>query len=142
MGASGGSMTATASQYAAGLRDLADWLEANEDVIGSDLYEGELTAFPEDEKDTVRAWAKAMAPCEKQYPEMSPLFRLVKDFGPVKLRAVFDREAVCTRVVTTETVTKTIPDPAFTPDVPMIEVTEAVQHVEWICDPVLAEEKV
>ena len=59
-------------------------------------------------------------------------------FGPVKLKVYAKRENVCTRVVTgTETVTVQMPDP--TVEVPMVEVEQTREIVEWQCLPLLAE---
>ena len=56
----------------------------------------------------------------------------------VKWKVVAAREAVCERVVTgTETVTKSVPDPSIL--VPLVEVTEEVETVEWVCSPLLQE---
>lgn len=56
----------------------------------------------------------------------------------VQWQVTCQRSAVCERVVTgTETITRTVPDP--TVEVPMVEVTETVETVEWVCAPLLAE---
>ncbi len=47
---------------------------------------------------------------------------------------------MCKKVVTTETVTRTVPDPAVLATVPMVEVTQDVENVEWVCEPLLATE--
>jgi hypothetical protein len=50
------------------------------------------------------------------------------------------RDQVCERVVTgTREVTKKVPDPSVT--VPVVEVTETVEDVEWVCSPLLAGER-
>ena len=120
------------SEYVAGLRDLADWLEAHPDL---DVYGGGVTAMPHDDKETVKTWATAMKPCTKNYSDS--LFQLKRMFGPIELRASFWRTAVCEKIVTTREVTEFVPDPSV--DVPMVEVTKTVEDVEWVCAPVLSE---
>lgn len=65
--------------------------------------------------------------------------KFVAHFGPLSLKLWTSRSAVCEKVVTTRTVTKKVPDPAKLAEVPEIEVTEAVEIVEWRCAPILAE---
>ena len=62
-------------------------------------------------------------------------FQLVRWFGPHKLIVFADRDAVCEKVVTTEDVTRAVPDPDALAQVPLVTVTETVDHVEWICPP-------
>jgi hypothetical protein len=63
-------------------------------------------------------------------------FSFRTDFYGVQLSVSVDREAVCRRVVTgTREVTKAVPSP----DAPMVEVTETIEDVEWVCEPLLAE---
>lgn len=123
---------ASNTEYAQGLRDLADWLDTHPET---DLYRVEARAMPHDDAETVRVWARAMKPCDKDYGDN--LFTLRRMFGPVELGAVFWRSTVCEKVVTTRQETKLVPDPAVV--VPMVEVTETVEDVEWVCAPVLAE---
>ena len=56
----------------------------------------------------------------------------------VKWEVTCARESVCVRrVVGTKEVTREVPDPSV--EVPMIEVTETVEEVEWDCQPILAD---
>jgi uncharacterized protein related to proFAR isomerase len=76
--------------------------------------------------------------------DISPTMHNVAcDFGTVKFDILAFREEVCERVVIgTETVTKTVKDPAVLATVPDVEVTETVEKVEWVCKPLLAAEQV
>jgi len=64
-------------------------------------------------------------------------------FGPrVSIEAFANREQVCERVVVgTDTVVKQVPDPVALQDVPLVEVVEEVERVEWVCRPLLAVEQ-
>ncbi len=128
----------TATEYATGLRDLADWIEAHPEV-SPELYKAEVNAFPNEDAENVKTWALAMSPCAKDYwSESANLFTLRRKFGPVTLEATFNRSAVCERVVTgTEEVTNLVPDPSVY--VPLVEVTETREIVEWVCAPILEE---
>lgn len=65
------------------------------------------------------------------------IYTLTVSWGALVANAIAARESVCERVVTgTETVKKSVPDPAA----PLVEVTETVEHVEWICRPLLADQ--
>lgn len=65
------------------------------------------------------------------------IYTLTVSWGALAANAIAAREAVCERVVIgTETVTKTVPDPTA----PLVDVTETVEHVEWVCRPLLADQ--
>lgn len=65
------------------------------------------------------------------------IYTLTVSWGALAAQAIAYREAVCERVVTgTETVTRTVPDPTA----PLVKVTETVEHVEWVCRPLLADQ--
>lgn len=71
------------------------------------------------------------------------LFTVEGRLAGLRVKVILHREDVCERVVVgVETVTKTVPDPelvqAALADIPEIEVTEQVEHVEWRCSPLLA----
>lgn len=123
---------ASNSEYVAGLRDLADWLEAHPEV---ELASIRAQAYPADTVAMARVYALAMKPCRKDYSKS--LFELKRDFGAVEMHASFWRSTVCEKVVTTREVTNLVPDPSV--EVPLVEVTETVEDVEWVCLPVLAE---
>jgi hypothetical protein len=60
-------------------------------------------------------------------------------WGAIGLHVYARRDQVCERVVTgTETVTRTVKDPAALAEVPEVEVTEEVEIVKWECKPLLA----
>lgn len=122
-----------------GLRKLADWLEANEgapvpDDIDANVYRvrGKMAAT---------SIARLPGVWEKDYG--TGVFRLIQNFGPVRYRAVFNRDEVCRRKVTKRTVTREVPDPEViekaTLEAPLVEQETEVEDVEWICDePLLA----
>jgi hypothetical protein len=127
----------SAAEAAAGLRDLADWIEAHPE-LAVDLRPIQIKAFPPDEPESVRTWAVAMGKAEKEY--VDTLFSLNAFFGPVKLSAIYWRDRVCQRVVTgTRHVVETVRDPEALEAVPLVEVEREEEIVEWICEPILAE---
>jgi len=134
--------------YCAGLEQLAELLRANPELPVP--YQGSGDGTPmtmhfldgDDPRAALVAAARALP---------IRLDKAVRDFGgptasyfdlagslhglTIKLTAY--RDAVCTRVVTgTEVVTKKVPDPSV--DVPLVEVAEKVETVEWRCEPLLA----
>lgn len=135
-----------AAEQAAGLRALADMIEANPEL--ADNFSNALNHSGM--KVHLRAGDRAV--------EMASIARialrhgakvrkdiddkwhnLILTFGTVKAEVLAYRSDVCERVVVgTETVTKTVPDPEALAAVPTVEVTEEVETVEWVCTPLLA----
>ena len=140
-----------ASRQAAGLRALADMIEANPEVAEHLRYtfghmgvplivqcDGEIR---EALARLVRAGKAHGATIDKTYNGQWAGANLNWADGAVTLRVTADRNEVCERVVTgTDTVIRTVPDPAALAAVPTIEVTETVERVEWICKPLLADD--
>jgi hypothetical protein len=66
-------------------------------------------------------------------------FRVKARLEGITIEVVAYRDTVCKRVVIgSRAVTKTVPDPNVT--VPVVEVTEVVEDVEWVCGPLLREQ--
>src|SRR5262249_42691417 len=83
------------AEYAKGLRELANFIEAHPELPVPDSA---LTIFPgSDDKATAASYARTLAPCEKDYGENMVTLR--RAFGPVLLEVPFWRTAVCRRVV-------------------------------------------
>lgn len=127
-------------EYIAGLRALADLLEQNPGLMAPT---GHLTVVPLGEeqcREQLAAWARAL-PGKKDKEINDRFANLVGALRGLKLKVLAYRDEVCERVVTgVETVTHKVKDPEALAAVPMIEVTEEVEQVEWICRPMLADE--
>lgn len=94
-----------------------------------------------DAKDVLGLFARAAAHGgAKVTKEYSSSFAAVyADWGALRYKIQTEREQVCERVVVgTETVTKTVKDPAKLAEVPEVEVTEEVPVYEWQCKPLLS----
>lgn len=133
-------MTARA-EYIAGLRAIADALEADENLPLP--FEGNTssgTVFCET-REEIAAWSRVMTGEKRKHiDEDSRLygFKLNGQVHGYTLDLRIDRNEVCRRVVTgTREVTETVPDPDV--EVPTVEVTRTVENVEWVCEPLLAE---
>lgn len=134
-----------AQRHAAGLRALADMVEQNPNLL--DVLRGLHCAthiFGEDDPKAklgmfARVASRYTTKVEKRF---STGFASVEaSFGPLRVLIQADRDEVCERVVTgTETVTKSVPDPAALAAVPTVEVTETVDTYEWVCRPLLADD--
>jgi len=148
-------MSDNRSDYTAGLRALADLLDADPRIpipnAGSSKWNAISFAvgFGESDDEAVKAQVVAVARSlivgqwRKEYDEPNP-----DSYGDGCLRIYgttaagltvhicTPREKVCRKVVTTSEVTKTVPDPTI--EVPQVEVTETVESVEWVCEPILA----
>lgn len=129
--------------YVAGLRQLADLLERHEDLPLPTHGGISWLLFGTDDERQVAAqvirgiggeWAK------QTYAGKGPetLLAFQRSLAGLRLDVTVHRAAVCERVVVgTHTVTKQVPDPAVA--VPMVEVTEEIEQVEWRCSPLLAD---
>lgn len=140
-------MTATAKNLtvAENARKLAAFLEAHPDLpepthfnvqyraeVKWLIWENDLARQKRTAESVVR-----FLPGKADKRENGDWFEYSGEVDGVKWEVVAAREAVCERVVTgTRTVTRTVPDPAV--DVPLVEVTEEVETVEWVCAPLLA----
>lgn len=134
-----------AAKQATGLRALADLIEANPflaDALEYSLIRTGVNAHIHGDKVAklarfARAAKASGHTVSKDIDER--WHNLDIDVAGIKIKVLAYREEVCDRVVTgTETVTKTVKDPARLAEVPEIEVTETVETVEWVCRPILA----
>ena len=124
-----------AAEYAQGLRDLADWVEAHPEI---DLPDESISVFSKHTKEEAAKVLLALTPCKKDYS--GDLFTLSRSFGHVRLKFLFVRSAVCTRrVVRTEEVPEEIIPEKVEPEQVIAAHTKEI--VEWDCDPILAETK-
>jgi len=132
------------SEYIAGLRALADILDADETLPLP--YAGEkhsrMSIFTHD-REALVAWARAIpGTLDKSVDEGSSWFGFELRGAIRGLHVVVygNREQVCKRIVTGEhEVTEEVPDPEVLATVPKITVTKTVEDVEWVCEPFLAE---
>lgn len=81
-------------EYVQGLRALADFYEAHPEVP---LPYSEQNIYALDTKDEAKMLAEALGTFEKEYNEWH--FTMVKRFGPIQMRFVFNRGNVCTKKV-------------------------------------------
>lgn len=138
-----------AQQQVAGLRALANLLEVNPDLaddlsysmghglLGMPLHNDTVT----DQRARLAEWSRAALAHGGKVAKgvRDDKFEVAATFGPLRVRIIANRDEVCERIVTgTETVTRAAPDPTLLAEVPIVEVTEEVETVEWICRPLLA----
>lgn len=129
-------------QQAQGLRALADMIEANPEAAKHACYLTDISVFhvtdPDALEGIIRAGLRSGAKVTKDWTTKTVL-QVKFTWGPVTASVLSPRDSVCERVVTsTETVTKSVPDPDRLAEVPLVEVEEVVETVEWICKPLLA----
>ena len=134
------------AEYTKGLRALADLLDANPDLQlpweGSYPEYGTLSiiALGDDGAAQIAAWAKVL-PGLKKKEVQNTYFYLKGSLHGLHLRVTVQRDQVCRRVVTgTREVTKEVRDPDALAKVPTVTVTETVEDVEWVCEPILSEQ--
>jgi hypothetical protein len=130
------------SSYTAGLRALADILDAHPELpLPYSGTAAPIAVFAYD-REHVATFARLLpGTVEKVYEDddLTFGFRLCGQFGGVKFEVIAPRAEVCTRVVTgTREVTREVPDPKALAAVPTTTVTETVEDVEWVCSPLLA----
>lgn len=134
-------MTADRAEYTAGLRALADLLEANPHLrlpyYGSTVPLPVIVVSGDDQPRECADWARAL-PGLVTKDASDDYFSLLGSLRGLRMSVTAYRDRVCTRTVTgTEDVTRRVPDPAV--QVPMVEITETVETVVWECEPILAE---
>lgn len=121
----------TAAEYANGLRELADWIEAHPDIPLPPTY---FNNYSMDTKEDAAKCLKALKPCRKEYS--GEMFSLSREFGVIKLKFTFYRNAVCTpKVVGTRIIEAHTKPAVFIPAEHIPERTEEI--IEWDCHPVL-----
>ncbi len=136
-------MTTDRNSYTAGLRALADFLDAHPDIRLP--YTG--TAVPltiyllRSSREDFVAAVKALPGKREKVVDDHGTFRVRAHFGNIPVEVVAYRDAVCERVVTgTRAVTREVPDPQALAAVPTTTLTETVEDVEWVCAPLLSEQ--
>ncbi len=119
-----------------GLRELADWADAHPDL--ADRLPTTLYLFAYSREDFQQA-AKELGG-RRVKNVLGDYFNVERAFGPFTLQVTVARHLVCEKKVTQREVTALVRDPALVEHVPLIEVTETVEDVEWECAPsILAE---
>ena len=135
--------------YIAGLRQIADWLEANPAVQlptlnslrpGTNEFTNMMRIYVSSYGGSARvkmaAIARAMGRAEKVFQHED--FCLVRTFAGITISAEVDRDEVCERVVVGKReVTEEVPDADALAAVPKVTVTRTVEDVEWRCVPLL-----
>ena len=127
----------TATEYTGGLRDFADWVDANAEYLEEhslsfgDTLHFRLYAFDAEQfAEHVRVLGRGVKVPDDRWMNVQ------RTFGPMVVETYIDRETVCRKVVTgTRKVTKEVADPQAA----TVTVTETVEDYEWVCDePLLA----
>lgn len=134
-------------EYIAGLRMLADLLEAHPELMLP--YDGgdgsPLCIIPigrARQREQLTAWAKAL-PGRKEKKPRGDAFDLTGTVRGVHIKVICNRDNVCEKVVLgTETVTETVPDPEYMAAAPLVERETEREIVKWVCAPsILAEDE-
>jgi len=129
-------MEVTHTDYANGLRMIADFLEAHPEIK---LPEAQLSCYAIFNKDEAAAVVRAMGNVKKEYDDN--LFLLSKDFGAINLRYVGQRSAVCEKV---QVGMKEVPEhvePAVEAQPERVVPTHTEPVYEWKCGSILAPEE-
>lgn len=132
-------------QQAAGLRALADMIEQHPEAAEHAHYLSDINVFHVDQPGAldavIRAGLRSGAKVTKDWTTETVL-QVKFTWGPITAALLSQRADVCERVVTgTKTVTKTVPNPTLVAEVPLVEITEEIEQVEWRCAPLLVAEK-
>jgi len=109
------------TEFATGLRAIADWIEAHPEVPIQ--FRRSLTFGVEDSRENAVLAARALGHCDKRMEDT--MFKLARPFGAIELQLLFWRATVCERRVVG---TRQIPEhhsPASTEEI-----------VEWDCHPI------
>ena len=128
--------------YTAGLRALADLLDAHPDLplpVYGDLIPMTLGFYTPDARERIAA-AVRLFPGTKMKRADDDYFRIDVALHGLSVQLTALRHDVCERVVvgTTEVVVEE-PDPDAVAALPKVMRTEVVEQVEWICSPLLSD---
>lgn len=106
-------------------RAMLDWLEAHPDVpLPQEIDFGGFAIYSMDTKQDALLLAREFGAARKEYD--GSFLHLSKKFGTQALRAVFNRESVCERVVVG---TEVVPE--------RVEPERIREIIEWRCEPIL-----
>ncbi len=121
------------SETVDGLRELADWLETNPEVGERILSWPKVYLFTNGREDFVST-CKALGGMRVKSADDN-YFNVERTFGGITLQVTVARGLVCEKKVTTREVTRRIPDPEVVASVPLVDVTETEEVIEWECEP-------
>ncbi len=136
------SLTEKQSETIAGLREMADFLEQNPeliDMIGTQTFY--MFHYTADVKDFAR---KALMLGNFEKSSDSVFFNVDRYFGPVRLQLTARHELICEKVVidSQEVETEEL-DPELVrialADIPKVKVVTTVERTAWKCPPSLVE---
>ena len=121
------------AEYAAGLRQLADWIESHPEI---DLPENEIKNYGLYNKEKAATVARAMGGRVKKIWD-DTLFTLSREFGPIVLSYLGTRSNICQQV---KVGTRVVPE-QYVPPRPAQEAQTIPEHeepvYEWRCAPLL-----
>ena len=116
---------ATGSEFAAALRQIADWYDDHPEMPGA--TEINITT-PRNTPEVAAGIVRALGSCSKDFSK--DVVAIARDFGGCTLRFVLWRSAVCERRVVG---TREVPE-RVTP-------AHVEEIIEWDCHPILAAEE-
>ena len=129
-------------EYVAGLRALADLLEAHDELPAPYIVNAQwiVTSSSEDDQRRIVQTFARVIPGTVRKSVRDTYFDLDGKVGPVEVGLIAGRDSVCTRrVVAVREVTEEVPDPDALKAVPTVTVTKTVEDVEWDCHPILTD---
>ncbi len=131
-----------AAQQAAGLRQLADMIEANPELthylrhalsISAHVFEDVPTTFATFARAAKASGAKVIKDYNGKYAHVRA------DWNGFTVDLQTDRDEVCERVVVdTREIVEEVPDPVAVAALPLVKQTRVEEIVEWKCRPLLA----
>lgn len=136
------------AEYIAGLRQLADLLEAHPELSmpSSGSWSSDpigIAEFGTGQRERIAKWARLLP--GKKSKELGgtsgEILRMLGRLRGLHIKVICDRDEVCERrVLGTREVTEEVPDPEALAAVPTVTRTTVVEDVEWVCRPLLADE--
>lgn len=130
-------MTPVAQAYVDGLRELADWIEANGDHLDASsdfFYDNMVMSFLRHDRDEFVNVAQLLGGKRTKDGDDS-YFRVKRSFGPIEVTVFAQRKDVCERVVTG---TRHIPAQVIPASEERVIEARDEEIVEWVCEPLLA----
>jgi len=125
-------MSMTAHEYAAGLRQIADWYEEHPMIPVPHIPD--IQVFNVHTQEDAASVARALGHVQKRPGLDTGLLVLYRPFGAINLEFYFTRSVVCTRRVTGTVEVPEVVIPAHT------RAAHTREIVEWDCGSILARE--
>ena len=127
----------TNAEFVAGLRELADWFEANPEIPAP--CDPDIGHYSMETKEDAAKVLRALSPCDKTYSD--EMLSIHRKFGAVTLKFAFWRKEVCVKKVVGKREVPEVKLPAEPAEPERIIPAHVEEITEWDCGPLLGKDE-